>query len=399
MGLSPRKTARDTQGAQELATTIQGYHSANMLVILDEAAGLPRMVFDAARGLAVSENDRVLAIGNPIAQNGPFWDAMQSPMWGHIHISSLDHPNVITGENVIPGAVSRSYISEVAEECPRVAPDSPNAISLPWNPDRWFLPSNLFKSKVLGYAPEESEDQLIPMSWVVEAQQRTYGSMEFEPVVLGLDPARHGTDDSVICARQGGQVLWTRRYHGQDSVQMAAWLKRAFEDTDAVKGYIDEIGVGAGAVDQARILGLPVMGIGFGRAAFQRTRFANLRAECWWRVRDALQQGYLALPPLDSLLAGDLTALKYRPDAMGRILMESKEEIAKRIGRSPDAGDALALTFTLAQTFGRGNEVMQSTAEGLMIDSRWNIITTENEPASRWGMPGMGRRSGWSRRR
>ena len=119
--------------------------------------------------------------------------------------------------------------------------------------------------------------------------------------------------------------------------------------TGATKAYIDDIGSGAGSVDKARRMGLPVVAVNFASRATQRKRFANLRAECYWTVRELLREGKMSLPN-DPMLVADLTAPKYAPDPYGRILIESKDDIRARLGRSPDAGDGLALSYAVPIT-------------------------------------------------
>ena len=358
VGLSPKRAT------QEDVATLQGYHSPNLLIILDEAPGVSRLLWEAIRGLAVGENNRILAIGNPIEQSGPFWDACNSENWHHIRISCLEHPNITNKKDVIPGAVSYTWVKEMLRDhCVVANPeeefrlidknrseeDKPKVLPEPdvfFFEGVWYKPDAVFEMRVLGRAPAEGSSQLIPLAWVIAAQ-----NMEFKPshpIVLGFDPSRYGGDASTLVARAGPKVLWIKRRYpstNNPGVELAGWLKDEYERLEASKIYIDSIGVGATVVDQARVLGLPVVDVMGSQRAFQSTRFFNLRTENWWKVRVKLQRNELQLPP-DDLLAGDLTAPRYDYEpGTGRYQLEQKEQVKARLGRSPDSGDALSLTF------------------------------------------------------
>jgi len=383
IGLSPKK---DTGRDGDTISTLQGFHGPRMLVIMDEAAGLPKAIWDSVNGLAVGDQCRILAIGNPVEQAGPFYDATLNPSWHHIRISAFDHPNVKEGHEVIPGAVTRSWVEERAKEwATEVAPGTPNAVHLPWI-DKYYEPMPIFQAKVLGIPPEQAEDQLIKLSWVLAAQERVLNERGSE-VVIGLDPAPRNGDDNSLCVRQGMQVTHLTRLRGQDTQQITEWLALQTREFHASKVYIDDVGSGAGATDRARVMGLPVVAVNFARSAVQKKRFANLRAECWWKVRELLREGKLAIPN-DPRLQADLIMPKFAPDMYGRILLESKDDIRARLGRSPDTADSLAMTFALP-TGALEDESMyelkrlgQTEAEGGLAKSRWTVSRPPR--TSRW---------------
>ena len=387
VGLSPKKATE-----VDIAT-LQGYHSPKLLVIMDEAAGMPRIMFDAIRNLATGENNRILAIGNPIARSGPFWEACNSTSWNYIHISCLDHPNVVENKEIIPGAVSRGWVQQMIDDhCIRVEESSPDTIV--WN-GITFKTDPVFQSRVLVVAPEEGDDQLIPSSWVLAAQM-----LELEgggEKIIGLDPARSGGDYAAMVLRQGNRVLWVKRRRPKTqnaSDEIASWLREEMFDNEVSMAYIDEIGIGAGVLDASRRLGLNVIGINSSRPSVKKRRFMNQRAEMYWKVREVLKREALELPD-DDLLAADLIAPKYTWDYLGRIQIESKDEIRSRLGRSPDSGDALALTYMDA------NAPMDADGDdavmpGISVDvqsSRWTTPRIEGAiMPSRWGIASSGKR-------
>lgn len=402
VGLSPRKASKEDM------ITLQGYHSKNLLVILDEAAGLPRILYDGVVSLCVGENNKVVAIGNPIEKSGPFYESCNSPMWNSIRISCLEHPNVIQNREVIPGAVSRSWVENmIAEHCtvykdanfPIEVVNKMTDIELQsMCPPNCFVynrvvyvPDGVFESKVLGRPPDESSDQLIPLSWV-ETSKQTELLPDGEKI-LGVDPARYGGDYSTICLRHGKKVHWVKRKRpitADPTGEIAGWVRSEVSNLGGdVWVFVDEIGVGAGVLDAIRRIGINARGVSFSKKARQNKRFANKRAELWWRVREALQKRDINIPD-DDLLSADLTAPRYSFDSMGRVIIEDKDEIKKRIGRSPDSGDALVLTFAAPSLDVVDNAESidiqkQTIAPG---SSRWFI---ETKPAgSRWKNNGFG---------
>lgn len=375
-------------------TTIQGYHSPHLLAILDEAAGLPRNLWEAITSLVTGSENRLLAIGNPVGQVGPFWEACNSPLYRHFRLSCLEHPNVVSGREVVPGAVSRSWVEERLEqwanECPQ---GTPGAIYIPWQ-QRWYLPQPIFKARVLGQAPEEREDQLISLRLVEAAQMLWSELTPGDPLIIGLDPARYGSSRSVAALRAGRKILWVQRREGQDLTAVAGWAIHLFRETGASLIRVDEAGLGAGVVDILRQEGMPVDGVLTHRGALANQRFANLRSEIWWRMRTLLQRGLLALPP-DDLLAAELTAPRYSFDHFGRVALEDKAITEKRLGHSPDAADAVALTLTeprdIQDDEGRGASEQDF---GPILESRWRL--RENERPGIWSARLRGK-SRWRR--
>lgn len=382
IGLSPRK-----QTAEDLEA-LKGYHSPNLLVVMDEAPGLPRLMWDAIRGLATGENNRVLAVGNPLEQAGPFYEATQSETWKYINISCLDHPNVVLKRDVIPGAVSYSWVKGMVIDHSRPAAHGESG-AFEFE-GKWYVPGPVFMSRVLGKPPTEASDQLIHMSWVIGAQSWVAEPEPEEEVIIGLDPARvsHG-DSAAMIARKGAQVLWIKRRKIQSpnpGMEIAGWLRNEVRNTGANRVYVDATGIGASVVDSARNMGLAVLGILPGMGA-SSNNMANKRAEMYWRMRSILQAGAISLPQ-DDYLVGDLCAAKYWYDGQGRVLIEPKEKIRDRLNRSPDSADALAMTFAFADRIKA--DVQVNTTE-LKNTSRWG----KSAEVAQWGIKRVSRRSKW----
>ena len=114
------------------------------------------------------------------------------------------------------------------------------------------------------------------------------------PTILAVDVARFGADQSVLLLASPTAVLRLEAHHGLDTMQLAVRVVDAHRHWSPARPpdriVVDEIGVGAGVVDRLKELGLPVTGINVGRPARQRTLFANLRAEGYWRLRELFSQ-------------------------------------------------------------------------------------------------------------
>ena len=166
-----------------------------------------------------------------------------------------------------------------------------------------------------------------------------------QPYRMGVDVARFGTDESVICIRRGPRVerlIPLKR--GTDTMQVADEVKEWADALNVPAVFVDENGVGGGVVDRLSVLGVPVYGVDAGGKAYRPSQFADLRAEIFWEVARLLREDAIDLPD-DATLISQLLALRYDVSTTGRIRLESKTRLRKRGVKSPDRADALALAF------------------------------------------------------
>ncbi|MDI6872091.1 MAG: hypothetical protein QME79_12260 [Bacillota bacterium] len=330
----------------------QGFHEENILVVVDEAAGVPEEIFEAVEGVLTSENARLLLLGNPTAIGGTFYNAFKQPGWHRIAISAFDSPNFtafgITPEDIASGA----WEAKLTGPLP-----NPKLITPAWVADKyrvWGATSPAYQARVLGEFPAEAEDTLIPLAWIEAAMARWEETPEGEPIEIGVDVARFGSDKTVIAVRRGQKVLPLDVYAKQDTMETAGLAIQTFRRTAAKLVKVDVIGLGAGVVDRLSEQGLPVEGVNVAEAATDPERFSDLRSELWWNLRERLDPNPLsnpdpvALPPDDELLA-DLSGVKYKLTSRGQIRVEPKDEMKKRLGRSPDRADAVVLAFAPVQ--------------------------------------------------
>ena len=311
----------------------QGIHARFVLVILDEAGGIPESLWDAAETLMANQGSRILAIGNPDDPLSHFAKvSAPGSGWHKIRVDGLESPNFT--DEAIPAGIGELLLSPTWVEERRRS---------------WGEDSPPFISKVRGEFPVDSDDVLIPLSQIRMAQERFEEFLAEDaskPVVLGVDIARYGSDETVIVARQGRTARIVGRYRKQDTMATTGRIVRAIEDLGARTAFIDEVGIGAGVLDRLKEQHMRVKGLNAGRAARAHKKYANARAEWCWRLRDAFEEGEIALDPEADELAGQLAGIRYTYDSQGRCLIESKEDMRSRGVASPDMADALMLAFS-----------------------------------------------------
>jgi hypothetical protein len=319
----------------------QGIHAWYVLVIIDEAAGVPKELWDAASSLISNEDSRLLAIGNPDDPGSYFAGVCQPGSgWNVIGIDALESPN-FTGEEV-PDALR------------------PLLVSPTWERERaaeWGEESPLYVARVRGQFPDAVTDALIPLSWVRRCQADPLGPTlerawsRTTPIELGVDVGAGG-DRTVIYARAGARATLQWRGQTPDPMEVVGRVVAAINETGAGSVKVDAIGIGwgvCGRLEELREQGVHravINGINVGAAPRDPTKFGKLRDEIWWEVGRELSrtQGW-DLRDVDDVTVGQLIAPKYAPDSAGRVKVERKEDTKARLGRSPDDADALLLAF------------------------------------------------------
>lgn len=167
------------------------------------------------------------------------------------------------------------------------------------------------------------------------------------PLVIGVDVARFGDDKTVFCYRRGRLVVKLEARSGLSTVEVANYLMAEIRDLHPARIFIDVGANGAGVYDILvdRGMGEIVEGVNFGGKAIYDDRYFNKRAEMWGEANEWLRQELPVQIPNDDELLDDLCSVNKKYDSKGRLQLESKEEVKKRIGRSPDRADAFVLTF------------------------------------------------------
>ncbi len=331
-----RKPA-DLTSPEEAATAFQGIHAKYVLVVLDEAGGIPEWLWNAVDTLVTARTNRVLAIGNPDDPTSHFERVCRPGSgWHNIKIAAQDCP-AFTGEAVT---------EEIMESL--VGPEWVEERRTSWGED-----SPLFISKVLAEFPENSEDNLIPVAWIRAAVERDFsGEAVADLGKASLDVGRQGKDESVLAFWRGGmfRILKTRRGIG-NTMRLVGWLSEFNRDHPAVPFVIDADGVGGPVLDRAQELYLPASPFYAGRSAFNKKKFKDRRSEQWWAVRELFEAGLFDIDPEDEELQAQLGSIQKTEDSAGRILVETKQKMKERGLPSPDRADALMMVTAPAEDF------------------------------------------------
>lgn len=321
----------------------QGFHAVNMLLVMDEAAGINEEIFTASEGLLSSKNAHCLYIGNPTNLAGTFYNSFKLPNVKKVHISAFDSPNFIANGITIEDIRNDTWQDKV-KDLPR-----PYLVTPEWVADkyrRWGESNPMWSARVMGDFPLQGEDTLIPLSLIEAAVDRDMEVKEDDVEQIGVDVARFGVDKTQLYFRKGSKVLDGASYGMINTMEVAARTRdmAAFHPRASI--CIDEIGVGGGVVDrlQQMMKSRDVVGVNIGLPANDPEMFANLRAEIYWGLRDRFIGGSISIPNDDELVA-QLANIRYKYTPKGQIAIEPKEEMKKRGLDSPDKADALTLAF------------------------------------------------------
>lgn len=363
----------------------QGYHEANILVIVDEAAGVGAPISEAIDGILSTGFARRLNIGNPTDSSGPFGQSFKFSDVSRISISAFDTPNFtafgITEADIESGA----WKEKVGDPLPYPSLVSPEWVATRLK--RWGKDSPMYMSRVRAIFPGAGPNALIPLIWVEAAQGRQDIAAE-GPLVIGVDVARFGDDSTAIAPRRGKVVPWVTEYRKEDTMETVGRVileaKRA-EKHFNVPVYsigVDVIGVGSGVADRLREVvreeGYPWLVVDVNVAESVKGEYLDKgdpapdshRDELWWEVREWLKEG-ASLPADDDILAGELTSPIFKVTSKGKIKIESKDDMKKRGLPSPNKADAVCITFSqergpglgLLEHFRKQKEAIEATEE------------------------------------
>lgn len=302
--------------SEENPDAYAGLHNSDgVMLIFDEASGIPDKIWDVAQGFFTENTPHRFwcAFSNPRRNQGYFYECFNAKraFW---NIRQIDARTVEDTDK----AVYQQIIDEYGE-------DSPQA-----------------RIEVYGEFPSTGDEQFIPPRIVDEAFKRPKHKDPQAPIVIGVDPARSGSDSTVIVARQGRDLLEIRRYKGDDTMTVVGHVIEAIEDFKPALVVLDEGGLGYGILDRLTEQRYKVRGVNFGWKAKNPIMWGNKRAEIWGAMREWLKT---AAVQEDRQLKNDLTGPKTKPDSTGTIYLESKKDMKSRGLASPDAADALAVTF------------------------------------------------------
>ena len=357
-----------------------GKHAPYLLFIVDEGDAVPDEVY---RGIESCMSGgimaRLLVMFNPRAEMGAVYRMERDKKAKIISLSAFNHPNVISGENRIPGAVTREAVvrrinewcrpllddEKVDSECFRLPEFLEGAVAksqdgyteyLPLKAGHYKIMEPSFSYMVLGAYPAKGSNQLISKEWVNQARfrwdayVREHGEKAppHTPGVMGLDLGEFGTDPSVLCTRYGGYVERMIQWSGLDPVASAEKAVTAFKNKTRIYSCnCDADGIGSGAPPTMQRAGCSAYPV---KASFKPTEtsdmgvFCIMRDQLWWACREWLRTDPGAMLPPDDELIEELLCPTYEIPG-GEIRVMKKDLIKEHIKRSPNKADALCLTF------------------------------------------------------
>ena len=325
-----------------------------MLIITEETAGIPRAIMVAIDNTRSADHNLQLALGNPDHRHDELHRFCQQEGVERVRMSALDHPNIVSGEPVVPAAIGPKRLKK------RIA--------------NLGIGSRLYLSRIRGISPPEAKDALVKYEWCLAAAERFKRGLQEDRYAgeeaRGVDVANSETgDDAAIARGVGRRLTEVVAFPCPDANKLGELVGHEIERDKIDCRYVgvDPVGVGAGCVNELKRLGHKVRHLSGARKAIpgvdtdelwsetdtdlegkehptgarvvEAERFADLRSQMHWRMREDLRKETVDLV-YDEELFSDLTTPTFKT-VNGVIKVESKEEIKKRLGRSPNKGDAV----------------------------------------------------------
>lgn len=377
LGISPKDDADITGGGQGKTSGFQGFHAPYLLVLFDEATGVPSKRWIQAQGMLTSANVKFVAVGNPTTKNCEFHRCFSSRIWKKVHLSCFDSPNLQANgvSNMASLEAEVALIKALPEEEAYARIKSykvvaPAILTLAWVIDRaivWGLTHPLFISKALGDFPDEDDFTLISLGTVENAQRRVFDPRPNHRCGIGVDVARYGTDKSVISTIWGRKTFPSRMLTKRDTVEVTGATMIAIQEAitmgvnpELLQVGVDATGIGAGVFDNLKenqrngLIPREVQlhEIHFGQTfdyvadetkkAEYKKLYANRKAKIYVELAQDLKSD-LALPE-ELVYLEELPTIVATYDSKGHHVIESKEDYRDRTKRpSPDHSDALAI--------------------------------------------------------
>jgi hypothetical protein len=315
-----------------------------MMVIFDEASGIPDSIWSVAAGF-FTENilDRYwFAFSNGRRNTGYFYEAVDGNKREFWESEKIDARTVEGTDK----SIYQQIIAEYGED------------------------SDEARVEVYGDFPKSGQDQFIAPHLVDDAMKRPQWKDMTAPVVIGVDPARGGMDSTVIAVRKGRDIVAIKRFRGDDTMTTVGHVIEAIEEYRPTLTVIDEGGLGYGILDRLTEQKYKVRGVNFGWKAKNPVMWGNKRAEIWGAMRDWLKSASL---PQDRLLKADLVGPMKKPNSAGTIFLEGKKEMKARGLASPDAADAIAVTFAFPIAHREYNEraTVRRNAQNGAVFTSW----------------------------
>ena len=288
------------------------------IVWLEEAQKISKKSWEILDPTIRKAGSEIWISMNREAENDPVWKAVAA---------NPDERTLVVKVNYTDNPFCPEEMRYLAEKCRKENPDDYEHI--------WLgAPAAAGSYQLIGYRAVHAATQTVLMS-------------SSSPLVIGLDVARFGDDKTVFCFRKGRWCMEFKTFAQLDNVAVANQATHYIRNLRPARVFIDAGGVGGGVVDILHDRGFKkiVRAVMFGSRAINYERYYNRRAEMWDELRQWLNSEPAVKIPDDENLCGELCAVNKKYDSRGRLQLEEKDDIKKRLGRSPDMADALALTF------------------------------------------------------
>lgn len=349
------------------AEAFQGQHEAAVLILIDEAVGVPREIWEAADSMVQGVEYGIVAVCNPTDTGSEFYSRESQGGWHVVRVPCTDHPNItaeLEGRDPpYPQAVRLAWLRErVNEWCEPVPVGFQAATDLEFDGRHW-RPGPLAEARLLGLWPSAAAGVWSDALWALAERGGPAPAIEDLPEI-GCDVARFGDDNTEIHVRCGSCSFHHEAHNGWGTDETAGRLKQLAREwsswasnrrlssaapirPEQILVKIDDDGVGGGVVDQAGDFAF--IPVGSGRRADRPDDFPNVRSELWFATAERAKSGRLDLSGLDKRTRQELkrqaVAPRYKLDAAGRRVVEPKDKTKKDLGRSPDGMDALNLAY------------------------------------------------------
>jgi phage terminase large subunit len=375
LGFTPRNEATGGEG-QGTQSSFQGFHAPYVLVIFDEATGIPTNLWNMAEGLMTSAHVKFVAIGNPTSRSSEFYRCFKSRDWTKIHLSCFDSPNLvangITDKDKLKKEIdkyNRMNDAEAIEYVNSYKVTTPYLLTAKWvvqKAAKWGIDHPLTVSKILGEFPKTGEKTLIGLDFVEECFLRNQTPTKEDRKCIGVDVAgaEQGSDSTVLTGLHGKKQLYRKDITGEDTNGITGQIineSREMGGADII--VVDKTGIGTGVYDNlvAEVgKGLPksceIRGVHFGAGnedAEDKEQYYDVKARMFALLRDDMKDkdGLQLLP--ETVYTEELPTINKDFNKKGQLVIESKKDYKKRTGRgSPDSSDSLALA-----NFGRYDEL------------------------------------------
>lgn len=339
---------------EQSAGKVRGFHRKNMLIILEEATSMSNAVLNAFQNTCTGEHNIIVAVGNPDSEHDPLHKFVSQKNVKSVRISALDYPNVVLGRELFSGAVTR--------------------VSIKGRADTYGTDSNLYNAMVRGICPTQSLDSLIKLEWIKDCiisdvseyvNCNSFGS-------IGIDVSNSEAGDKASVA-YGKDCCLMDLYEFQcpnathlaynvvydnfklDRLNYHNFNLPTIEDFKVPDGYIgvDAVGVGVATVNAFIDIGVTVQAlqggiwdeaIPYNEDGKPMYKFSSLRSQMYWELREDLRKGQVKIAITDQSkleqIQKELTAPKFVANGT-MITIEKKDDIKKRLSKSPNVADAI----------------------------------------------------------